>query len=205
MRLPALLSLSICLGLLSACSSRPGPVPLRYQAVSPSGELLAPPTADPDRFRQALVDWFHRSDSNGDGFLDKAEFLADADRSFAAFDRDGDGLITSLELTQMRMESPNRAPPPKPSSRLRPDHLVVGPEQMEAAATESARRGVQPRVAVDPVMSADTNADFRVSLAEMRAQAERRFAQFDANRDGRLSLDEVVERQMRLLKGLRGE
>jgi hypothetical protein len=45
-----------------------------------------------------VVDWFKKADTDGDGKLDHAEFIADAMAFFKILDRNGDGVISPQEL-----------------------------------------------------------------------------------------------------------
>jgi len=155
----------------------PPPVP-----VSPNGEPLVgggPGTSCAD----ALGRWFDAADLNHDGFLDSAEFMADAMRWFAVMDANHDGAVTPDELTALRLKlMPPEAPPKRRAQDDEPRRGLFG--------GGSPRR--QPGDRPDPVMSADVNLDNRVSLEEFRAQAERVFAGLDRDHDGRLSKDEVM-------------
>ncbi|ACJ00855.1 hypothetical protein [Rhodospirillum centenum] len=198
-QLPAFAALTL---LLAACAGSDPDIPRpRLTALSPAGELLSAPTPDPEAYRAALTDWFRRADRNGDGAVDRIELLADTDRAFAAFDLNRDGRITAAELTEYRLRSPFRAPP-EPTGRDRPgtegtpggDPSAAGVVPRERAARSRAR----PRL--DAVMSADTDADFQVTAAELRTQAEARFAAADADGDGRLTLEEVQALATRTLE-----
>ncbi len=62
--------------------------------ISPSGRVYRAKEGQP----YPVVDWFKAADTNHDGKLDKAEFLADAAAFFKIIDRNGDGVITPLEV-----------------------------------------------------------------------------------------------------------
>jgi hypothetical protein len=57
---------------------------------------------------------------------------------------------------------------------------------------ESIGKPLDQATLIDPVMSADTNLDFKVTLEEFLAQAETRFTTLDADHNGRLNRDEVL-------------
>lgn len=46
-----------------------------------------------------VVDWFKQADKNGDGKIDHAEFLADAEAFFKTVDRNGDGVLSRHEVS----------------------------------------------------------------------------------------------------------
>lgn len=54
------------------------------------------PISSGDKVRQ------HPVDKNGDGVVDKAEFMAAADKRFNKIDQDRDGLINRKEMKQAR-------------------------------------------------------------------------------------------------------
>jgi hypothetical protein len=45
-----------------------------------------------------VIDWFKKTDTNGDGKIDHGEFLADAAAFFKVLDLDGDGVLSSYEV-----------------------------------------------------------------------------------------------------------
>ncbi len=45
-----------------------------------------------------VVDWFRQADGNGDGKLDRAEFVADAAAFFKVLDLNGDGVLNHYEV-----------------------------------------------------------------------------------------------------------
>ncbi len=190
----------ILAGALAGCAAGPGPdrPPLRFAQVSPNGELLGLPTPDLQTHAQTLDAWFGRVDSNGDGRLTAAEMAADAARVFKAYDRNGDGYVTSVELTEARTSSPYHvphSPEPRPSRRRPPAPITIDPSQVEA--TPDGQRGPRARLrmGLDPVMSADANADFRVTEAEFRAHAAGRIAGWDRDGDGAVGRDEFMAAQ----------
>ncbi|HYC02019.1 MAG TPA: hypothetical protein VED40_01925 [Azospirillaceae bacterium] len=185
---------AVALAVLAGCAGAdPDRPPLRFRPLSPSGEPVGMPTPDIDAYSKAMEAWFRRADLNGDGSLDQPEFRADADRSFAAFDLDRDATITAAEMTQVRIASPYK-PPERPASSRRTRPAEAAAEQVEETP-EGERRGpgrTRLRPVLDPVMSADANADFRVTREELRAQSARRAGVYDANADGRVTLPEFI-------------
>jgi len=62
--------------------------------ISPAGKpFRAPPEAP-----YAVADWFREADRNGDGKIDHAEFLADAEAFFKVLDANGDGVLGAYEI-----------------------------------------------------------------------------------------------------------
>jgi hypothetical protein len=178
-------------GVLSACGGGPELPAIRYAAVSPAGELLAAPTMEAETYRAAMLGWFDHTDSNHDGRLDPAEMQADAERIFKLYDHNGDGFVTSAEMTAYRVESPFRANPVQGGGRIRPGRVNLTAEEANTASRDSDGRP-QYRMGIDPVMSADANADFRVTLAEFLAQMAIRHGQMDRDKDGFVSREEFL-------------
>lgn len=68
--------------------------------VSPSGQPFRSSAGEP----YPVQAWFAAADRNGDGRLDKAEFLADAEAYFHVLDQGRDGDIGGLEITRYETE-----------------------------------------------------------------------------------------------------
>jgi Ca2+-binding EF-hand superfamily protein len=187
---------ALALALLAGCSGskREGPR-LRLAPTSPNGEVLGIPTAEIAEYRATMVNWFDRIDADHSGTLEKAELVADADRVFASFDLNHDGTITPAELTQARIDQPFQPPMEKPSSRPSKRGPSVTPDGVEENGDRNPYTGQRMpllRATLDPVMSADSNADFQVTREELRAQAARKFDQYDANHDGHVTREEFL-------------
>ncbi|HZC17495.1 MAG TPA: hypothetical protein VE309_12105 [Caulobacteraceae bacterium] len=63
--------------------------------ISPCGKPFRAPMAAP----YPVVDWFKQADTNGDGKLDHAEFIADAEAFFKVLDLNGDGVLDGYEVS----------------------------------------------------------------------------------------------------------
>lgn len=168
---------------------------------SPNGEPLTGGRLDRAACAQALAGWFERIDVNHDGFIDRQEFLDDAKAEFARMDMDHDGFITSDELSVYRapfLPADSDRLAPRDSSRQPPAATPAQAEERKRAARQNRGGGdlaarTVPAGIADPVMSADTNLDFKVSQREFLTQAEEVFARFDADHDGRLSPVEIED------------
>ena len=174
--------------------------------ISPSGEPFHGAPDGP----YASADWFRRADSDGDGRLTRAEFLADADRFFRRLDANGDGVIDGFEIRAYEDEvAPEILPrigalrggEGQDAGLFHDRNGGVGPER--APRDDRGRRG---RITAsdttfsgagvygvlnepEPVQACDTDLDGRVSLAEWRSKAGRRFALLDSKGAGYLTLD----------------
>ena len=155
-----------------------GEPPAPALRLSPNGEPLTGGLACGDAIRQ----WFMRIDGNHDGRVDRAEFLADARAQFERMDLDHDGAITADELSAFRAPFLERA---REEERDGTGRRHAG----EAGSPESGE--ARPGNGTDPVMSADTNLDFKVSLAEFLKQAADVFDRLDTGHGGSLGPQEV--------------
>ena len=62
---------------------------------SPHGQPFRAPAGAP----YPIADWFKAADRNGDGKVDQAEFIADAEAFFAVLDVKGDGVLDGEEIS----------------------------------------------------------------------------------------------------------
>lgn len=168
----ALLALAGC-GTFDRLTDPPPPM-APPRVFSPNGEPLRGGPLGHPTCRDALARWFDRVDTNHDGFVDRAEFRADAERQFKIMDLDHDGEITPDELARYRA----------------PFEVDTARRQAE----ESPERGgriLRTTEQPDPVMLADVQLRNRVNLAEFMAYADRNFADLDTKHTGRLEKSEI--------------
>ena len=204
-----LLILAACAG-LGACASSPGeeaavPRGRVNVFISPMGEPFRGGADDP----YPLDVWFNRVDTNHDGALSLAEFQADADQFFKRLDINHDGVIEGGEVSAYEQDvAPEILPriarltskdiPPLPTS----DPAARRAQQLqdEAASGQETRPrapllagaavfGVTPEP--EPVAASDGDFDGRITLAEWRAAALRRFQLLDVDHDGRILRSEL--------------
>lgn len=178
---------------LAACSGPGGPGgpgrpggPQQIPTLSPNAEPLTGGELGWRPCEAALGDWAARVDSTHGGAISRQDFLADARAQFARMDGDGDGFITADELSAYRAPFRPVASPHDPHMREgdRGDggggpHGGGGPDRSGPSTDE------------DPVMSADTNLDFKVSLDEFLIQANRLFDSLDLDHNGTLDPAEL--------------
>lgn len=183
----------------------PGPPPPQL-FISPAGE---PFRADPGQPYPVGL-WFSRADSNHDGFLSRAEFVADSLAFFDRLDADKDHVVDGFEsgdyerniapeITGVLPRRPrgddSSRPLTFPSSR---GEQTLGPPTLfhprGTRVDRPQRQGAAQYALLNephPVRGADADLDQRVSRAEAEAAANRRFALLDRDHDGQLSLVEL--------------
>jgi hypothetical protein len=195
------LALAAGLGaLLCACATPQAEVPRGAINVfiSPSGEPFRGGPHDP----YPVDIWFARADSDHDGALGEAEFVADAVGFFHKLDLNGDGVVDGAEVSAYEQNTaPEILPrvvgltardiPPLPttSESEREEQARVRGEQDEPrrlgpAISGAAFFGLLPED--EPVASNDADVDGKITLAEAVAAAKRRFALLDKTHAGRL-------------------
>ena len=148
-----------------------------------TGEVLNGGTLGQPHCDYAQAAWLARIDSDHDGTIDLDELLAAARRQFAAMDLNHDGFVTAFELETYRSAFLS---PPSDSDKNASDHA-------DHPATRDERKmavhphGSQP----DPVLAADVNLDFKVTLDEFLALQKDNFRDFDKDHDQTLEAQEL--------------
>lgn len=164
-----------------------GATALTAVAGVPAAAQMQPPASTRDALPEprggGIRGGLMRADANNDGVVTREEVLADADRRFAAMDRNRDGTISRDERRAAR--EARRAP-----GRVSGEHLAPSPPPGATDAPPppppGARRGDGPRRMMQPQTREDA-----------RARALRMFDRADTNRDGRVDRQEIEA--MRLL------
>jgi hypothetical protein len=170
--------------------------------ISPCGEPFTAPKSEP----YPIVKWFKHADLNSDGKLDIDEFRADATAFFKVLDRNGDGVISSPEVTyyeQVLVPVILRTSGIQTGlikARMQPgvDSVIPGDAQpgdggeikprlnnSQGAVNYSVLR--EP----EPVRSADRNFDYQITLAEFQAHSDRHFHTLDVNDQGFITLADL--------------
>jgi Ca2+-binding EF-hand superfamily protein len=203
---------------LAGPSAPPKPPPMPRLFLSPAGEPFRLGPNDPD----PLKAWFDQADSAHQGYLDRAEFRADAVRFFKTLDENSDGVVDGFELAdyehklvpeltllaegrfaaQAPAEPSNAAPPPGPPRDSYPHgHPSLGETQANARSSSAARHPRPPQRTIvqlidepEPVSGADFNMDSHVTLAEWKRATDDRFDLLDTGHTGRLTLDALRTR-----------
>ena len=165
---------------------------------SPNGEPLNGGPLGRPTCQEALSGWFDEVDLNHDGVISRAEFMADARTQLNHMDIDQNGYLVSEELERYRL----------PYRQQEPVRAVAASDQSsdagQAGGSRRHGRGLGGGYSsggsglpgatdeADPVMSADTNNDFRVTPAEFMAQAAVKFAALGQAHAGRLTREDVL-------------
>ena len=171
--------------------------PARQLFIAPSGE---PFRAGADAAYPVAV-WFDGADSDRDGRLTRAEFLADANRYFTQLDSNGNGQLDAAEvdayeagvlapLSQRR--GAGGPPPPGTSGASGPpptgSRIARRPGGREAGLPPGA--GLYGLInSPHPVKAADRDMNSRVDKAEWARTLSDRFAMLDGAKLGYLQLE----------------
>ncbi len=199
--------LTACVLMVTACAQhdhgrRSGQADRRQSSstamlFSPNGEPLTGGPMGARACIDVMSQWFTRVDGNHDGKLDRQEFMADAKVQFERMDLDHDGFITPDELSTFRAQfggGGNEAPPqPNPAgvANAEPSRHHSHHDGGNSGAPGSRAPSSPVGSGADPVMSADTNLDFKVSREEFLNQAAGIFDRMDIDHDGVLGPAEV--------------
>jgi hypothetical protein len=154
-----------------------------------------------------LPRWFDQADSDHDARLTRAEFEADHLRFFRLVDVNGDGVIDGAEVQRYEHDiAPEllsrvdrgegrfqgRGGPGPGGGRGHGGGRGGGGRPGGGGLQDSPALGLLNEP--EPLLAADTDLDFKVTLKEWQAAAADRFARLDAARHGALSLDELRHR-----------
>jgi hypothetical protein len=216
---------ALALTALSSAAAYADPAPqLMSQPQAAHRALFISPMGEPFRAAQSgqhgIDLWFAAADTDHDGKISRAEFIAEAMGFFVALDANKDDTATSAESTSLwQHQSPEvlgliDMSPPIPDEPTTSEHDSAshhdsahrGDAYDTAGAGRAGESGIHHTIPVDnrtgparygllndaePVMSCDTNFDRRVTREEFQACADRRFTQIDLNGDGFFTPDEA--------------
>lgn len=185
----------------------------------PRGRLFISPMGEPFRGPDPVRAWFDAADTDHDGAIAAAEFLADAARFFAVLDRGKDGEIDPDDIAYYETvlapeirsggEGAGMGGGPRGGGRRGggkrggggggPPPGGGGGFGGEGGGAPAARYGDTKRGAArfsffdypEPVTVADANFNRGIDPREFRDAAIERFGMLDKNRDGRITLGEL--------------
>ena len=176
------------------------------------GRLFISPMGEPFRARShdddPLADWFTQADRRHDGCLTLDEMQLDAERFFKVLDVDHNGELDPEEISRYEnVVAPEiQSGPHSTMMALDDDHQARGSDGRGGGHQKrEGRRRSRPQGddneshlgaarfglldLPEPVISADTDFDRGVSLAEFRAAAAERFIALDIDHKGCLTLN----------------
>lgn len=168
------------------------------------GEPFRTSAAGEDPFDQ----WVKLADLDGDGTVSRLEFRSDAETFFASLDTDADKVIDADEMAAYEHMAPGRTraagggapeqssarPTPKSSAPVEKGQVALVTSGNVPSATRIHPGGggkINFAEVPQPVAMADLNLDRRVTLDEFTRTAGRRFSNYDADQDGRLTRKEL--------------
>jgi len=184
---------------LSACSSMPGKKHEGHESLqiiySPAGDPLNGGPLGHPACPAAMKNWFTRADVNHDNAVTIDEFLGDAKTQFQRMDIDKNGYLVSEELERFRMTYRDE-PANEHHDNGDSDQSSGGGHHGKKHGGEdenAASHGSNTGSVIDPVMSADVNLDYKVSLDEFISYEKNTFKKLNAANDGKLTLVEVTK------------
>lgn len=142
--------------------------------------------------------WISQADTNGDGAVSRSEILSDAERFFHVVDTNGDGIIDPDEMSHyetviapadVRMAGGMRSVSVHRKTIVGYADDGDGPDQDGPVVYGGGFGDAMP--IPEPVAMADTDISRTVTLDEFKGAARKRFAEHDANSDGKLTADEL--------------
>lgn len=160
-----------------------------------TGEPLNGGPLGQPKCEDAQAAWASRVDADHDGFIDLNELLDNARAQFTAMDLDHSGALTSDQLSLYRKPftlTPRTPPASTENDATAPSDSPSGAHHKKDSSADRPQGIRPPTSQPDPVLAADSNLDFKVTLDEYLAQQRESFTQLDKNKDHRLSSDELA-------------
>ena len=168
--------------------------------ISPMGE---PFHATFDKPYPSAV-WFAQADTDHDGKLSRAEFRADAMRFFKLLDVNGDGKISDMETIRYEhqvapeiitatVDTSDTQAPPSAEDNSSAVHTPLSSIRQGAAFFSFLN---DP----EPVRSADTDFNNKVSVDEWMAAVDRKFKTLDPDDTGYLKLSDLPKTPAEVMK-----
>lgn len=140
---------------------------------SPNGEALTGGSLGHPACAVAVARWLDQIDVHRDGYITLDKYLADAKRQFGVMDMDRTGALTPEELARYR------AP--------------FGGGVSAHAGDDQAGGNIGADDRPDPVMAADSQAKFEVTLPEFLDYERQYFLALDGGQSGRVARDVFLQ------------
>ena len=184
----AVAAVAVAFAIPAAAAAEPVPV---QGFISPMGE--------PFHARLGLpypsADWFAKADADHDGVVTREEFRADAMRFFKTLDVNADGRINDAEVNRYeRVVAPEIVAAAVDTSALSLQATGDGEDGPKHTRLSTQRQGAAFFGLLndaEPVRSADTDFNMKVTQDEWLAAADRRFRSLDAAGKGGLRLADL--------------
>jgi hypothetical protein len=174
--------------------------------ISPCGKPFRAASSAP----YPVAEWFRQADKNGDGRLDRAEFVADAAAFFAVLDLNGDGVLSHYEVAvyeqriapEILSAAPKVGAAERPGGRLwlaqfdQPTPIDPGGDQGPPAPQaprdlDESGQGAAPYSLLEepePIMAADSDLNGYIRKANFLKLADTHFTTLDRDEEGYLTL-----------------
>ena len=174
--------------------------------ISPCGKPFRAASGAP----YPVADWFRQADKNGDGRLDRAEFVADAAAFFAVLDLNGDGVLSHYEVAVYEQRiapeilgvAPRVGAAERGGGRLwlvqfdRPSPIDPGGDQGPPAPHaprdfDESGQGAAPYSLLEepePIMAANSDLNGFIRKANFLKLADTHFTTLDRDEEGYLTL-----------------
>ncbi len=203
----------ILLGLVGATALAPAEVHAVVDDNVDYPNVFISPHGKPFRAKAAapypVVDWFREADKNGDGKLDRAEFIADAEAFFEVLDLNHDGRLVRVEVL---VYEHNIAPEilggrvdvgERDGARLwlAQSHGLDPGLEMSPSDIPSAKKGLDESgegaapyslfEEPEPIMAADFNVDGVILKKNFLKVADDHFTALDTSGAGYLTLNKL--------------
>lgn len=163
--------------------------------VSPAGEPFRVPEDQP----YPVAVWFNQADSNHDGKLSEAEFVADFQRFAAKLDTDRDGIIEGTEIETYE----NEVVPEVRSGATLSYSSGEGGSKGPPADSQPMGAGKYGLINLpEPVAAMDMRLNGRITKSDVTTAAVYRFSLLDKDERGWLTLADLPETYAQGHKGL---
>ena len=179
---------------MPAAPALPATPPASQRPLPGAGDFISP-VGEPVHSQDGLSGaehWFQRVDTDRDGRITLAEYMADALRFFDRLDMDHDQEIGPEEIERYETQIAPEVRVLSTGANWQPhgDSSDNGPEEEPYPDRIGAGRYSWIDIP-EPLLAMDTNLDRAISRREYLIAARRRFVALDTNGDGVLTRDEL--------------